>query len=206
MRRFGFAILVGLALAGGARAEDKKPGLFDFGSWTPPAGHQRNAARTLEPAALDLMPAPNIDSEARTVRLRVYADGEYRRGVVHWQSQLRKQLDRLNSVVGPVFNVQFELESAREWNRAQNGGTLEAVLIELEARDAATDVDWVIGLTTPFQGVATNVHQIGTARYLSRHFVLRAMDDVEEARALDQELNLLSEEHRARIYQERKPH
>ena len=45
---------------------------------------------------------------------------------------------------------------------------------------------------TPLHGVATSVHSIGWADYLSRHFVLRGMDDEQEFRAFEREFKLIS--------------
>ncbi|HXI59144.1 MAG TPA: hypothetical protein VNO55_23920, partial [Polyangia bacterium] len=208
MWRIAVATLIAatLALPAAVRAEDKKPGLFDFQRWKTPVREQREAAQQLAPAALDVSPAPNIATEPRVVRLRFYADAGYRNVVVRWQGKMRVQVERLNRVVEPIFNVRFEIESLREWKRPQTDTTLDAAGTELETTDPARDVDWVVGLVTPFRGVATNVHQIGNARYLSRHLILRGMDDEQEGRLLDQELRLLSPDERQRIYGDRKVH
>jgi tetratricopeptide (TPR) repeat protein len=208
MRRIAVATLISATIVGrpAAWAEDKKPGLFDFQRWKTPVDEQREAAQQLAPAALDLLPAPNIATEPKVVRLRFYADGGYRNVVVRWQGKMRVQVERLNRVVEPIFNVRFEIESLRDWKRPRTDTTLDAAGAELETTDAARDVDWVVGLVTPFRGVATNVHQIGNARYLSKHLILRGMDDEQEGRLLDQELRLLSPDERQRIYGDRKVH
>ena len=56
----------------------------------------------------------------------------------------------------------------------------------------ASEVDLVVGLVTPLHGVATSIHSIGYASYLSRHFLLRGMDDEQEFRAFEQEFKLIS--------------
>ncbi|MEA2698265.1 MAG: hypothetical protein QOI66_2536 [Myxococcales bacterium] len=208
MGRIAVATLIWATLAGlpSAWAEDKKPGLFDFQHWKTPVREQREAAQQLAPAAMDLLPAPNIAAEPKVVRLRFYADGGYRSVVMRWQGKMRVQVARLNSIVEPIFNVRFEIESLRDWKRPQTDTTLGAAEAELETTDAARDVDWVVGLVTPFRGVATNVHQIGNARYLSKYLILRGMDDEQEGRLLDQELRLLSPDERQRIYGDRKSH
>ena len=189
------------------RADDKKkPGLFDFQPWKTPAARERAAAKTLAPGQLELEPLGRFDDPPRTLRLRVYADNDYRAGVLRWQMKVRAQIERINRVVEPVFNVRFELESLREWKRAHAGVQLEAMLGELEALDAARDVDWVWGLVTPFRGVAASIHEIGLARLASRSFVMRAMDDEEEGRALERELSMLSAGEREKLYDERMAH
>src|SRR5207248_87203 len=103
----------------------------------------------------------------------------------------RDQVRRINAVVEPVFAVRFEIESLRDWDRSHTGAPLDPMLDELEALDPAREVDLVVGLVTPMQGVVTTMHQVGTARILSRHFILRGMDNEQELRALDAEYKLL---------------
>jgi tetratricopeptide (TPR) repeat protein len=193
-----------------ARADEtprkKKPGLFDFGGWKTPAGHERDAARDLAPGGLDLAPAVAGGGEPRPVRLRIYADRDYRATLLRWQTRARAQIDHVNQVVGRVFDARFEIESFREWDRSHTGVSFDAMLAELTEMDAGDDVDWVVGLVTPFRGVTTSIHQLGGARLLSRHFVLRAMDDEQEGAAIDRSFSLLSAEERHRLYDERKAH
>jgi predicted Zn-dependent protease len=191
-----------------ARAEPKKKGsgLFDFQTWKTPQGHQQDEVKQLAPNRLDLTPAMPPGGEPRTLRFRLYADSDYRSTVLRWQKNVRAQIDRVNRVVEPVFNVRFQIEGLRLWERSHVGLPFEPILTELEALDPAREVDIVVGLVTPFRGFATSVHQIGGARFLARHFVLRGMDDEQESLALDREFNLLAPEERQRVYAERKAH
>jgi tetratricopeptide (TPR) repeat protein len=195
------------AIASGARADEKKkPGLFDFDTWKSPVGRERDAAGQLAPGGIDLTPAPGRPSELRTIRLRIYADRDYRSVVLHWQAKARAQIGRVNGVVEPVFGVRFEIESLREWDRSHFGVPLETIADELTAADPAREVDWVLGLVTPLRGVATSIHQIGVAGLCTRHFVLRGMDDEQEILAFERELRLISVEERQRLYAVRKAH
>jgi len=199
-------LAVALTLAGApARADKKKPGLFDFEGWKTPAGHERDAARHLLPGRFDLTPAPGRPAEVRVVRLRVYADDDYRT-LLSWQKRLRAQIERINAVAEPVFAAHFEIESIRDWKRSHRAMALDPILAELQALDPARDVSCVIGLVTPMRGVTTSVHQIGDAAILSRHFVLRGMDDEQELLALDREFSLLDPAERQSVYGERKAH
>jgi tetratricopeptide (TPR) repeat protein len=215
VRWTGAAAVAGLlaALPAGARADDdantnnkKKPGLFDFEPWRTPVGHERAAARHLVPGRFDLTPDPGVPSEPRVVRVRVYADRDYRGLVLRWQLHLHDQIKRINGVVEPVFAVRFDIDSLRDWDRAHSGVSLDAILAELEALDPAKDVDLVVGLVTPMQGVATSMHQAGLASILSHHFVLRGMDSEQEIRALDREFTLLDPAERQDLYDLRKLH
>jgi hypothetical protein len=199
--------VVGVRVRGGCAADKKKAGLFDIDWWKPPVRHEHNAAQTLAPKGLNLAPGGAAQGEARAIRLRVYADRDYRGVVIRWQSKVRTQIQRINGVVGPVFNVRFEIESLRDWDRSHAGVSLgDPLLDELVALDPAREVDLVIGLVTPLQGVATSAHSIGLAAYLSRHFVLRGMDDEQEFRAFEREFKLISGEERQRLYTDRKAH
>jgi predicted Zn-dependent protease len=201
--------VVGLwALGPSSRADDKKnkPGLFDFGGWKSPVTRQRDAAKQLVPGTFDLVPAFPHAEAARPVRLRVYADRDYRQAVLRWQNKLRAQIDRINRVVRPVFGVTFEIESMRDWNASHVGAPLDAALGELETLDPAQDVDWVLGLITPFRGVTMSIHQLGMTRLLARHILLRGMDDEQEGQALNNNFDLLDSNERGTIYGERKAH
>jgi hypothetical protein len=203
------AIAAAIVLGSGrqaAHADDKKPGMFDFDPWKLPVTRERESAGRLAPKGFDLTPAAAWAGEPRPIRLRIYADRDYRGLMMRWQPKVRAQIDRLNAVVGPVFGVRFEIESFRDWDSSHVGQPFEPILKDLEALDPAREVDWVLGLTTPMRGVATSIHQIGGARLLGRHLLLRGMDDEEEFRALEDAFKLLSPDERQRLYAERKAH
>ena len=158
-------VWVGLG-TGAARAEKKKPAPHHWLDL--PIFRQRDAARELSPSGLDLTSDTGAQVEIRAIRLRIYADRDYRQLVLRWRAKVHAQIDRINGVVQPVFGVRVEIESLREWDRSHTGLPLNPLLDELEALDPAEQVDWVLGLATPLRGVATNVHQIGSARLLAR--------------------------------------
>jgi len=206
-RLLGLAVLLLGATLPAGRALGEKPKEAKRRWLDLPVFRQCDAARDLAPSAMDLTPddaaAPGA---ARAIRVRLYADRDYRELVLRWRTKARAQIDRVNGVVQPVFGVRFEIESLRDWDRSHVGQPLGPVLDELEALDRGDEVDFVIGLTTPLHGVATSVHQIGVAHLLARHFVLRGMDDEQEALALEREFKLLSPDERTRLYADRKGH
>jgi hypothetical protein len=196
-----------LSVGGGpARADSKKPGMFDFESWKTPAAREREAAGQLAPGGMDLRPAVPHTAEPRVVRLRVYADNDYRGVVMRWQARLRAQIARVNAVAGPVFNVTFEIESVRSWDRSHMGLSLDSVLKELAGMDDARQVDLVLGVVTPARGVAIDMHRVGEAFTPGRHLVLRGLDDEEEGKAIDTNYHLLSGDERSRLYSDRRAH
>jgi hypothetical protein len=195
------------AIAADARADKKKPGLFDMAVPELPVTRERRAVDRLTPQGVNLSPADAPIGAGRTIRLRIYADKDYRGLVLRWQTKARAQIQRVNAVVGAVFNTRFEIESLRDWDRSHVGQPLNnAMLDELQTLDQAREVDLVIGLVTPLHGVATSIHSIGFAGFLSRHFLLRGMDDEQEFRAFEQDFKLVSPEERQRLYAERKAH
>jgi tetratricopeptide (TPR) repeat protein len=196
------------AVGADARADKKKPGLFDIDGWKLPVTRERDFVNgNLAPHGMNLDPAVAPQGESRAIRLRIYADRDYRGTVLRWQGKVKAQIQRINAVLGPVFNVHFEIESLREWDRSHAGVQLGDPLIEeLMALDPAREVDLVIGLVTPLRGVATSAHHVGIARLLSRHFVMRGMDDEQEFQDFEREFKLISAEERQRLYANRKAH
>jgi hypothetical protein len=198
---------VGLVvLTARAYADDKKPGMFDFESWKSPVTREREAAGQIAPGGIDLSPAVPHTGEPRIIRVRVYADSDYRGLVMRWQARLRGQLARINGVAGPIFNVTFEIESLRSWERSHVGMAFDPIMKELAALDPAREVDLVLGLVTPARGVATSMHQVGEAFTPGRYLVLRGMDDEQEGLAIDRQYHLLSADERGRLYSDRKAH
>jgi len=203
------AILCVLSIlaAARARADKKSPSYFDIGGWKPPVTRERDFVKGLAPGGMSVDPAEAPQGASRAIRLRVYADRDYRGTVLRWQSKTRAQIQRINAVLGPVFNVYFEIESLRDWDRTHVGVPLgDGLIEELMGLDPGKEADLVVGLVTPLRGVATSVHSVGIARLLSRHFVLRGMDDEQEFFAFEREFQLISPEERRRLYDDRKAH
>ena len=202
-------LVAALCLSAGAAHADKKkkePGFFDFKSWLP-GSHERDAVRRLTPDGVDRSPVVAQQGDARVIRMRVYADKDYRALTIRWQARMRTQVQRLNAVIGPMFNTRFEIEAMREWDRGHAGAALGGAMVdELVALDDGREVDLVVGLVTPLTGVATSAHDVGWAASLSRHLVLRGMDDEQEFRLFEREFKLITSEERQRLYADRKAH
>lgn len=198
------------ALAGSTGAEPRKKERKALGTrlieYLDPRTTDREAARELAPVTLGDMAPRRATGEGRVLRVRVYADDDYRAATLRWQKKVERQLDRVNRVVEPAFNVRFELESARKWPRSHAGVGLSPLLDELEALDPGADVDWVVGYVTAFRGVTTSIHQLALAQMVSKHFVMRGMDDQEEGRAFAAAFGRMPESERETLYEERKAH
>ena len=96
--------------------------------------------------------------------------------------------------IGPVFNVRFEVDEPTRLGSQPHRRAAQRHDARRAGRrwTTASDVDLVVGLVTPLNGVATSAHSVGFAAYLSRHFVLRGMDDEQEFRAFEREFTLIS--------------
>jgi predicted Zn-dependent protease len=170
------------------------------------ADAQRRAAQGLAPAPL-VLPAPAEPRKSITeVRIRFYADDDYRAGLFRWADRTKTQLGYLNKIVEPAFGVRFEAESFRRWHRESGSSDIFKMLAELEKQDAGAGVDWVVAYVTALPLVSTSMHEVGAARLLGHHFVLRGMASADEARALGQAFDRLTPAEREQIYEQRKWH
>ncbi|RKH44369.1 hypothetical protein D7Y23_27765 [Corallococcus sp. AB050B] len=122
-------------------------------------------------AAAVSSPAP----ASRSLRVRVYADADHRARSLHWERDVEAWLQRAGEAVREPLGITFELESARAWDRRGPDGPLEPVLETLEAVDAGEDVDLVVGLVAAPASFSGAQHELGFARVLGRHCILRGL-------------------------------
>lgn len=169
-----------------------------------PVDYEREYARTLAPKRLETS-APAA-GPGRKLRVRVYADADYRRQVLSWERGIEAQLRRASDVVRGPLSVEFELDSLRAWERHGGQQDLESSVTQLEALDAGEDVDLVIGLVSALPVFSATHHELGRARMLGRHCVLRGMENPEEHRWLMARLTHLPDAEREALYRERKLH
>lgn len=174
--------------------------------YTSPVEEQREAAKTIAPAKLGGTTAEgDAPTEQRSVRVRVYANRDFRAQTLRWEEAVRLQLERASSFTQPRYGVTFVVESLRAWEHS-GSAPLESVLDELARHDSGDDVDLVLGYATALPVFTASQHQLGMARILGNHAVLRSMENPEEARAIAEGLHLLGEEERARLIRERRLH
>ncbi|RKH96623.1 tetratricopeptide repeat protein [Corallococcus sp. AB038B] len=107
--------------------------------------------------------------------MRVYADMDHRARGLHWERAVAGWLQRASESVRGPLGITFELESARAWDRRGSDGPLEPVLDALEEVDAGEDVDLVVGLVAAPATFSGAQHELGFARVLGRHCVLRGL-------------------------------
>lgn len=143
------------------------------------------------------------------LRLRFYADDEHRSGAVSVPDRLQQTLESVNEVVGPALGIRFVIESVRNWSRKGTSGRLDPVLAELERLDSGRDVDWVVGLVGALPQGSSDIHDVGIARTLGQHFVMRSLSSHVERSAFQRAFPALERSNPAELhlsYQRRKEH
>ena len=165
--------------------------------------HQRKTAASLEPARL--RPDPTGGAPLGTARVRVYADSDYRSQNPGHKLELRRLFARVSRVLEPTIGLRLEVVDVRDWQR-QGGSDLQAALSDLEYLDPANDVDWVVGMVNALGQVSTELHQLGYARVLGHHMVLRGLNDAAEVSLLEEVLGTISTRQRQELYSRRKRH
>jgi hypothetical protein len=119
--------------------------LLLLGACRTPFSDQRDYARTLKPAEVSGGRAQPAAPLSRALRVRVYADGDYRRQTPRWEQRIEAQFERASEVTEKQFGVRLQVESIRPWERASSAVQLDPVFGELAMKDAGAGVDWVVG-------------------------------------------------------------
>jgi predicted Zn-dependent protease len=176
------------------------------GPFTPGADAQRRAAEGLAPADL-MLPAPaQRPTTTAVVRVRFYADDDYRAGLFRWADRTKMQLQLVNKVLEGAFGVRFEPESFRRWHRTSGNIDIYQMLAELEKMDPGEGVDWVVAYVSPLPLISTSIHEIGAARLLGKHFLMRGMASADEAAMFGKNFDQLDRAERENLYSIRKFH
>ena len=168
-------------------------------------GAGRGSERPVEVEPARLVPTPLSNPGSFKARIRVYTDAGYRGQNPAHEQQLRQLLAGAFRILAPTIGVDLGEVEFRSWER-QAGSDLPAMLSELEALDAGDDVDWVLGFVDAQGHVAADVHQLGEARVLGRHAVLRGLNDAAEVTLLEAALRGMSSRERQALYGRRKHH
>jgi predicted Zn-dependent protease len=182
------------------------------------AADEREALARSQPSAIEAH-GRSDRTEVVPLRVRFYADDDHRSGGVRVSDRLRRTFEAINEVIEPSLAVRFEIESVKSWTHvagktgakpgAKPGGRLDDFLEELEALDPARDVDWVVGLVGALPQGSSEIHDVGMARSLGRHFVMRGLSSYMEESAFQRAFPQLDRTNAAElhmIYTRRKEH
>jgi hypothetical protein len=188
-------------------------GCFYYDSrWGQAKAEQRRVAAVRTPrlvhsrAAEDGVPVASHPKAIRKLRVRVLATPAYAASVFDWQRQAGTTFSDANAVLEQDFGVSLELADARVWAGVSSEHSLPELLKRLTAEHPGTDVDYVLGLATSVPGLAHSPDQLGVARVLGKHLVMRAMSDAEEFDAIKRAFSELSEDEQHKLYGARKRH
>src|SRR3954468_1522319 len=180
--------------------------LLLFGCTFPtPRQQQRAYADSLRPAEVKQATVPL--GPVRTLRVRAYADRDYRAQTPRWNARIEEQVRQATGILEQQFGVHLEVESVRAWDRAGgDAGRLQDAIAELRALDAGAGVDWVVGVVSSLRVFSSSQEELGVACMFCRHFVVRGMFSAAESDAIDGALPLLSGDERAALARERRVH
>ncbi|HZW87556.1 MAG TPA: hypothetical protein VFF12_00635, partial [Myxococcaceae bacterium] len=168
---------------------------------------QRDYAKKITPTGVAAAPvADTIPEKAlRSMKVRVWVDGDYQRQTLRWEDRVLAQFDRANRVLVPQFGVRLDVVEVKPWDNTPRD-SLPAHVQALRARDDGNGVDWVVGFVSSVERVATSHDQIGWAEYFGKHWVARGMVSAAETDAIQRSLDKLSPSELDRVTRERRLH
>jgi hypothetical protein len=143
--------------------------------------------------------------DVRTLKLRVWADDEYRAQNVQWQRAFQEELDYANTVVEPMLGVRFDAEY-KVWQRHAPGATLDEALVALARQDPGDGVFSVVGLTSAMGLTSATFEHIGLASLPGRYMMLRDYADREEAQIFDRAFPKIDADERKVVHEARRRH
>jgi predicted Zn-dependent protease len=114
--------------------------------------------------------------DARTVHVRVWADAGVR-ALPHWKDDITDELDYTVQFLTPFLGLRLQVESINDWDRT---GDPHAALDELAKADPGKDAMWVIGFVAPPDTATTVLSELGDAKPLGHHLVVRAWNEQAE--------------------------
>jgi hypothetical protein len=175
-----------------------------FGGGTSPSAAQRDLIRDHAPA---LLSAPEVWSgSVSTVRIRVWADDDYRAQNRRWRASFDELLAYANEVLAPAVGIRLVADH-RDWSfRPGPGNTIDDVLGILRRHDRGDGVFAVVGLVSSLALVSSSFEALGTAELGGRHLVLRGHADVKERAMFERALPDVARDERDTLHEMRRRH
>lgn len=168
--------------------------------------HVKNQRRRLGEELPATLEAPTkYEGTARTAKVRVWADAEYRAQNVRWKHGFGDELDYANQLLEPMLGIRLEAEF-KEWERHAPNASLRETAAELAALDPGDDVTWVFGLTSALPLVSSSTDELGVAEVLGTHIVLRGFSDGAERKAFARAFPDLEDDEREEVHDARRRH
>lgn len=182
-------------------------GCFYDSSWGHETTAQKHNAEAARPASFKTEASgPLPKKAAHTFKMRVWATSKYASQTLDWQHELKEIVETANEILLKSADTRIEIAGMASWPGAPPEDDMEKALTALAAHDKADDVEWTVGLISGFSNFTLSFHELGAARYLGRHFVLRAASDFTEHAAAEAAFTKLKPDERLRLLGERKRH
>jgi hypothetical protein len=153
-------------------------------------------------AVADSSPSPSV----RVLRMRAHATPRHAAEVGDWKRELGDRVEDANRVLGPTLGVRIDLVSAELWDPQRSEDELSALVEGLAIADSGADVDWILGLAGSVPRLELSFHQLGAAKMMSKHLVVRTMNDAREYDAFEAGLAEIDERERRSLYRARRRH
>jgi predicted Zn-dependent protease len=125
----------------------------------------------------DFDPGTKHQGEVKAIKVKAYADADYRAKTPRWKDRINDELDYANSLLTPMLGVRLELTDVVEWDHQAPDAPLRETLAALTEAASADDVGWVIGFTSPPTEPTNAFDELGAGELFGRHIVLRGYDD-----------------------------
>ena len=140
--------------------------------------------------------------DGRTMHLRVYVDAATR-ARPHWKDDLVDQIDYASQLLTPLVGVRLAVEEWKPWERAGKPEDALASLVELDQGEGVT---WVVGFVAAPTAPTKMLGELGDARPLGKHVIVRGWDDKLDTDRLAASLPDLKDAERAEVLGAHKRH
>jgi hypothetical protein len=165
---------------------------------------QHDVLEEFTPPGLDTDPVSN--APVKDVRVRVWADEEYRSQNTQWRQAAEHVVDEANKVLVAKLRLRL-VADYQPWSyRAEPSDKLPDRLLALAQHDPGNGVFAVIGLTSSMGIVEATFEELGVAYRGGSHIVLRGYADIEERKAFRDAFPDLSKAQIERSHELRKLH
>lgn len=165
---------------------------------------ERRALHAAEPAPLEA--SRPWTKDPRDLKVRVWVDEDFRSQNMRWSKQIEEQLDDANQFLIPALGVRLVVGAYEKWDVRTADRSMEQLLEQLEAKDQGEDVAWVIAYVSSLSIAADSFEQLGVARALGKHVVVRGYADAGERKAFTAAFPRTTAEERERVHQARRRH
>ena len=145
------------------------------------------------PATLEAQKAR--EGDPRTVKVRVYVDPGVR-VLPKWREEITEQIDYASQLLTPLIGARLNVEEIKDWARTGEPRDALRTLMELDKGDGVT---WVIGYVVANDVASKAMSELGDARPLGHHVIVRSWAEKPESEALAGKLPDLKETERVEV-------